>query len=1134
MISIQKILTVSVFEAKTLFRSWFFRIFSLLALVILVLLDIFLFCIPTSSWMIRGLGASIPYMNLLLLNAAQAVIAVFVASEFLKFDYKLDTTEAIYARSMTNADYVLGKTLGVLVVFVILNIVVLGISFIFNFFFTEVPVIPEVYLYYPLLISLPTLVFIFGLSFLLMVTIRNQAVTFIILLGYIASTLFFLSGRFHHVFDYMAYTVPLMYSEMAGFGNISTILMQRGIYVSLGAGFIFLTIVLLKRLSQSKAMTVVSFILAVAFIGAGIVLGERYIERLEAGKKLREEMRALNRDIMRMPPVSLASCLVSLNHLGNEIEVDAKLTFSNKTDQPIEKYRFSLNPGLTVSEVKHNGQNLRFERNLHIVTIEPGSPLAPGSADSLTIFYRGTINEDAAYIDIDEAIRNEGFAFWVYNVDKRYAFITPRNALLTSEDLWYPVAGIPYGAAYPELGRKNFIKFELKVKTLPGLTAVSQGAQSNPAPGSFEFKPEPALPQLSLAIGKYERYSVTSEGIEYNLYLTKGHDFFSKYLTEIKGDLPEILDECMQDFERKLDISYPYKRLSLVEIPIQFYAYPRIWTVTSENIQPEQVFLPEKGVLLLDADFKRSSYLMNYWMKRGRPGPGGSSGQVMTEKELQKNLFNRFVESTFAGNIFDTMIRRSIIGFSSRNDFPLRRLSFATRMSILNIPDYNLFPQFYTFVNHIHSTDWPIIDLALENYLHQTRTKGDYRPSFSRGQVSSVFRYLMTNEANAKNALQKQSLAEILADPGKKDIVSYVLSSKGNYLLPYIQSRTGTEAFNTFLSDFLYNNQFRDIDCMNLLQALNQKYSFDLKTFLDDWYNRKGLPAFLVGNMQCREVVSGDRTRYNVIFAVSNPETSEGLVSVDFTLGGSGSSGSITRYINLKGGETKEIGVLLDSAPRMATIKTFISQNIPTIFNRNFGKPETNAQSEVFEGERVLSKPISLSEPGEIIVDDEDEGFQIVSLGKESFLKTLLKKRGSKENEYVQFAVWRPPNNWKHTVQGDFFGIYRHSAYFIKSGDGSKKAVWKADIPENGNYSIYCYITKIREYQQPSMESDYHYLLHHDDGIEEIEFDNNQSPEGWNLLGTFYLSAGTAEVELTNKSRGRVVIADAIKWVKRI
>lgn len=1164
---------MAVFEAKTLFRSWFFRIFSVLALFILVIMDIALFALPQSSWMNRGLEASIPYMNLVLLNVVQAIIAVFMASEFLKYDYKLDTTEAIYARSMTNADYVLGKTFGVLMVFIVLNILVLLISFIFNFFFTEIPVLPAVYLYYPLLISLPTLIFIFGLSFVFMVTIRNQAVTFIIILGYIASTLFFLSGRFHHIFDYMSNTVPLMYSGIVGFGDISTILIHRGIYLSLGIGFIFASVVLMKRLSQSRAMTQVSLVSSILFICCGFYLGYIYIQRLSDGVKLRENMRALNSRIIKNPSISMSACALSLAHLGKEIEANAALTFINKTEGPISEYQFSLNPDLKVLSVNRGGQDLQYDRTLHIITIKPASPLAPGALDSLTISYRGKINEDAAYSEIDENTREAGYRFWVYNIDKRYGFFTPSYVLLTAENLWYPVAGVPYGSGYPILKGKDFVKFTLRVKTVPGLTVISQGKESKPAPGVFEFKPEAALSQISLVIGNYEKRSVTAQGIEYNLYIAPGHDYFSQYFKALKTKLPELIDANMTDFERKLDISYPFARLSLVEVPIQFYAYPRIWSTAQETVQPEQVFIPEKGVTLRAADFKRSSYFMKQGGGRGGGGGGGmggggggggrggGSGQTMTDEENQSNLFNRFIQTTFAGSGPDNRMMRQVISqFTSGRNLDLQRMAFSAGMGLVNAPDYGLFPEFYSYANHFHSEEWPILNMAIENYF-KARTS----------QSSSGFRSFMggaSTDDNANTALQKQNLKEILADPTKKDIVQDVLSSKSSYLFSLLESRAGKEGFNAFLSDFLYKNQFRDAETEELLKALDEKFKFELKPYLDAWYNQKGLPAFIVGEMKCYEVIESSMTRYQVIFSVSNPEPAEGLMSVSFMVGGQrgdrqqmmgiggGASSNPTSFIDLKGKETKEIGILLDSAPRMATIKTFISQNLPSSFSRNFGKPEKNPNIIPYEGAKILDKPLSFAETGEIIVDDEDPGFQTVSLEKESFLKRLLVRNKDDEKGYAPMRFFRPPLNWRHTVQGEYYGLYKHTAYYIKSGDGKKKAIWKTQIPETGNYSVYMYNSPSRggmmqrgggrvvvvggggggrqqQQQKPSDTTEYHYFVHHDDGVDEIEFEGSQSPEGWNLLGTFHITAGQTEVELTNKSKGPVVVADAVKWVKQ-
>jgi ABC-type transport system involved in multi-copper enzyme maturation permease subunit len=131
--AIHNIIAVAKYESKTLFRSWFFRIFSILSLVF-----VFFYNFATQTGIgfpnsdMIALPSMIPFTNLYIINLAQAVIAVFLASEFLKQDKKLDTTEVVYMRSITNADYVIGKTLGNIWVFVMLNVVALGMVAVFN------------------------------------------------------------------------------------------------------------------------------------------------------------------------------------------------------------------------------------------------------------------------------------------------------------------------------------------------------------------------------------------------------------------------------------------------------------------------------------------------------------------------------------------------------------------------------------------------------------------------------------------------------------------------------------------------------------------------------------------------------------------------------------------------------------------------------------------------------------------------------------------------------------------------------------------------------------------------------------------------------------------------------------------
>jgi hypothetical protein len=62
---------------------------------------------------------------------------------------------------------------------------------------------------------------------------------------------------------------------------------------------------------------------------------------------------------------------------------------------------------------------------------------------------------------------------------------------------------------------------------------------------------------------------------------------------------------------------------------------------------------------------------------------------------------------------------------------------------------------------------------------------------------------------------------------------------------------------------------------------------------------------------------------------------------------------------------------------------------------------------------------------------------------------------------------------------------------------------------------------------------DMHYKVYHDEGVDDISIDFEHADAGWNNLGRFYLSHDSAKVVLTNKTAGRIVIGDAIRWVRQ-
>jgi hypothetical protein len=144
------------------------------------------------------------------------------------------------------------------------------------------------------------------------------------------------------------------------------------------------------------------------------------------------------------------------------------------------------------------------------------------------------------------------------------------------------------------------------------------------------------------------------------------------------------------------------------------------------------------------------------------------------------------------------------------------------------------------------------------------------------------------------------------------------------------------------------------------------------------------------------------------------------------------------------------------------------------------------------------------------------------------------------------------PEFWQPVVLSSYYGKYIRSSVYTRAAKGDKSVVWKTVLDYPGFYDVWCYIGKSGDRMvvrssgpggaappPPGFESggenvfkDMHYKIYHDEGVEEITVDFENAGAGWNMLGRYYISADTAKVELTNQSSGRMVIGDAVKWVK--
>jgi hypothetical protein len=1094
-----------------------------------------------TGWALRAIPSSIPYFNLLILNVAQAIIAVFLASDFLKRDKKLDTTEVIYMRSMSNGEYIFGKTWGNLQVFLVLNVIVLGLALVFNLLAKNTFVNWQSYFIYLVFISVPTLLFIMGLSFLLMSVIRNQAITFVLILGYIGITLFLLQAKYYYIFDYMSFNIPMLKSEIVGFGNLDLNLTHRGIYFLLGIGFIFMTVFMLKRLPQSERSTLISLFFSLVFILGGVFLAYNHVNRFKKSENLRTEAIELNNQYVNTPIPKTEKLELALEHKGNTIDVKSVMTIKNTTPSPLTKLVLSLNNGLNITDLKVNGVNAKFDRKLQIIDIT-GVTIQPDAEAKIEIAYEGKIDEKLCYLDIDEKTFQQKYGTFVINVDKRYAFLSNDYVLLTPEANWYPKTGVTFSSENVRWFKTEFINYSLTVKTSPSLKAISQGKITEKGPGEFSFEVGHPLSQISLTIGDYEHQTAKVRDIEFGLWYLKGHDFFSEFFAPIKDTIPKVTNDRLEDFERNYNLQFAFDRIVLVEVPAQFKTFERIWSSSQESVQPEEIFIPEKGYMLPEFDFENQMKMMQ------RYGNRGGMSQTLTPEEQKLQSFNNFLAS-----------------FTREQGRPnMRNQGGGTMTTTETTSPYFLFPMLYKFQNNISSTQWPIVNRVFEAYLKSQVE--DMRNVFMRGQGG------ISEDEMANISLQDSSFAEILANTAQQTIIDNVIKLKGDVLFSLIQRQAGDSEFEDYLRKLLNDNKFTDINFDDFDKGINEKFGVQLTPVMEDWFQKKSLPGYIFSTVKAVKVKTEEMMQTMVTFQVTNFTESEGVIKTTFRLGGFGGGGgfggfggggfgsnnTIDKILYLAPNQTKEVSYLLEADPRMMTINTMTSKNIPQVITQNFREIKEDPKAAAFDGEKILDEPVDVALPNETIVDNEDPGFEVTGGGYHSLLQKWLLSDEAAGSKYQGYNTYHPPTSWTLTTNSEFFGRYIRSGYYIKTGDGSMKAKWHVPIKEAGYYEVYYYLYRSRDMMRrgggpggggpgggapggggmgggnnrQEQKGEYLFTIHSDNGAEETTLDNATAEDGWNHIGSYYFSPDSALIELSNKSELKIINADAVKIVK--
>lgn len=1062
------------YESRLVRRNWLFYFFilGLLGYMIGILIP---WDINRIIWSDLAFASSIPSRGTYFLNLFQSLIVAFIICDIQRKRKKADTQAVLSARPIGNGQSFLGEFLGVLIPFFSVDIIFMVACIFINIVVPDSPVSLWVNLFYLLTRTLPSLVFITGLSLLVNRLIKLPFISWLILTGFLYFTYSYLVTPFHGMLDFWGGLLPDSFSTIVGFAHIEDNLLQRGAFLLLGTSLLCFATLLTKRLPGTPGRKPYFLVPGFLLLAFSLSLGYIYVEKFQTRLKNRIAYRETFLEYNEYPTARVLTHDITYQPGGKQFSVTSRMTVQNQKKVKMDRLLLFLNPGLKINKIESKGQKLPFQRDHQVIVIE--RPLAPSENIELEIQYEGNIDEDIYQVNIPD---EDFFAPVVYasyheNYGKRTAFVSGKFTLLVPEVMWYPSAVPPVELQASK--EVNFTGYTLRVKKTGKMTVLSQGIPIREGE-DITFNNVQNLTGLSLCIGEYQKRAITVDSLTVELYTYPGNDFymqpFDKWKNLIKGSperekkFAKIFNRCKEIIEDGQPEPYPFKYFKLVETPSSFLRE----TMFSDNIQPEIAFFEER--------FATTDHEKPGALPRGYPKNTDMQKYILYEN-MPYSLKQINIDRIFTGH------NRSITSDRYQGiDLIFKRMISPARLSA-----------------------WTITPPIL-NYITEKGLKGCIMGEYGREQDIAI-------------------------------------SLKTAHLLAYLTTITTWDSLNQFMREFTARIRFREANFDSFIEEFEQRFGQNIKTYMDEWYTSHQIPWLSIKDISQKIT---DDTQI-IDFKVGNFSETDGIVSVitrTWTPSGKEMIGNCRGYL-IKPGECKRIVVHEDIRYGLKLMTNF-SGNLPKeILLVREESPLSGPVPD--EGVTPLERD-QFYPPGEIIVDNEDEGFNLIDSANNRKRLADLIPRGNKEARNYTFQNTKA-NTWGTPTLADelynAYGEYVRSAFTKKAGTGKFKAEWVAILPEESKYEIFIYRTHFQSQAVDEYTTDYpgmknYYTVYTPEGKEEIVLEVEKGDPTWVSLGTFTLPAGESrvvlddrgvppiEVKYSKRKYVQIVVADAVKWIK--
>ena len=869
-------------------------------------------------------------------------------------------------------------------------------------------------------------------------------------------------------------------SDLASQWPDAGVIAQKGALLGLGAGFVVVASAGHWRLDDGArrragcmgaAMAGSGFLVVVALV---VVRGEEL--------SLQERWLAIHRSAgaaHSWPSMNRLSGTVSLAS-GEAVELDLRLEVNAA---PSRELAFRFNPGMEVASLHRNAREVRYRHQGGLLVVSPGLEGATTAGNEfIDLRASGVPDPSFAWLDAAVVPRRESLSNAIRSLGTEGSVFADTFVALTPESHWLPgPAPNLSGAVAPPF------RLELQVEVPSGWTAAGPGGERD---GDLvRFRPGVRVTGVGIVAGAYRSLATDVDGVEVRLLLHPDHrETITTFGSEV-GQIRETVAEALDDATR-LGIPWPYRSLSLVEVPARLRAWGGGDLLSWSRAWPGVILIPETGLPTARFDTRRdpSTTWLDVHFANDRAGADPWLGFVRNLTTLQ---FAATGSGRAALDMLCQLLAVSLVGRNSHATVPYGFRGLPTTSA------------------HLFNREMALTDTA--RTLLQSVAAGHFGPVFfaspgappygesfdSLGRLALVDELDATDSATAAKgvAMRVTAVARILLDALGRESVGRVLAR--------LRERHSTSGFT--LDDF--SNAVDNVARGRLPRG-----------WLATRFRQAGVAGYIASpvSLGASETGSGTAVRLHVY----NAESASGVLRIGYGRGPRGAEfeWEMTDPIVVPGKSAVEVAFFVPWQPDELWLQSYLSRNGAGM--QLIQVPERTPVESRSKGVRASDwRP--LADPG-IVIDDLDDEVRMAG-------------------QAARFPGERVAG-WQRKETSLSWGRYRRTVAWANPGSGTFHLGLRANLPEGGRWRLDFHVPdlgRIDAHRSPLLpvRAGVHRLglqsLHivQGDSRHRRSLDLASMVPGWLPVGEFDLVKGAVEVLMPDTTTGDAAIADAIRWV---